>query len=191
MATLMLVSGHWVLQSVWCPGASTPVPQQQTPEISLAEIRQRAIRLLPTVAIGSAWHTRGLVNAEAIVWADTDRSRSLSRVQVVGQPVDLRLTFDSATWDFGDGTSTTTDSPGTPYDASTDPCHAAECPGYFGHTYRDPGTRTITLRVAWRAEFSLDGGATWEAVDPAALAGPSSSATLQIVQARGVLVPNP
>ncbi len=182
-ATLVRQNGHWVLQTVWCPASAQPAP-------NLAALRDQALRLLPTVAVGTAWDHRGLVNAEAVLWAATARARRLPTVTVVGQRVALRIGFDHADWDYGDGQRETTADPGRVYRES-DPCHTAQCDGYAGHTYRTSGPMTITLQVSWHAQFSLDGGATWTDIDPAPLTGPATVHALTIEQARAVLVPDP
>ena len=182
-ATLVESAGRWVLQSVWCPASAQPVPTTQA-------LREQVLRLLPHVPIGSAWTTRALVNAQAIVWAATPPDRSLGTVTVVGRRVALRIGFDHASWDFGEGTTDSVTEPGKPYDRAN-PCATAQCPGYYGHTYRDTGKVTITLNVAWHAQFSLDNGTTWTDVDTVPLTGPRTSHDLQIVQARGILVPPP
>ena len=146
--------------------------------------------MLPTVRIGSAWTTRALVNAETVLWAETSAHRSLGNVTVVGRQVGLRIGFDHADWNFGDSTTDSTTDPGKQYSKS-DPCDTAQCPDYYGHTYTDTGPVTISLTVAWHAEFSLDNGATWTAVDPAPLTGPATTHDLAVVQARGVIVQNP
>jgi hypothetical protein len=186
-ATFIEQNGKWVLLDSWCAG-DPATPQQ--PVLTTAALREQVLRLLPTVQIGSAWATRALVNAEAVLWAETRPDRGLGTVTVVGQPVALRIGFDHADWSFGDGTTDTTSDPGKPY-SKADPCGTAQCADYYGHTYRDTGAVTISLTVAWHAQFSLDGGATWTDVDPAPLTGPAATHDLDIVQARGVLVQNP
>jgi hypothetical protein len=176
-------NGVWEFQQAWCPGQPQPVP-------TMAALRQQVLRLLPHVAVGVAWKTTALVNAETVVWAATEPSRSLGTVTVVGRQVALRIAFDHANWDFGDGARDTVSSPGKAY-TDADPCHTAQCADYYGHTYTDTGDRTITLTVAWHAEFSLDGGRNWAAVDQAPLTGPQATHTLTVEQARGILVPNP
>ncbi len=182
-ATLIQQNGRWVLQSVWCPATTDPIPTTEA-------LRQQVLRLLPAVAIGSAWTTRALVNAEAIFWAETDANRSLPTATVVGRNVRLRIAFDHADWNFGDGATDTTTDPGTPY-TDSNPCDTAQCPGYYGHTYTDTGPVAITLTVAWNAQFSLDGGTTWTDVDAVALTGPETRHPLDVVQARGILVTDP
>jgi hypothetical protein len=182
-ATFLRVGGVWVLQNVWCPNDAQPA-------LTMAAVRQQVLRLLPKVAVGIAWKTTALVNAETVVWPATEAERSLGTVTVVGRQVGLRIAFDHANWDFGDGVTDTTSSPGKAY-TDSDPCHTAQCADYYGHTYTDTGERTITLTVAWHAEFSLDGGRTWAAVDQAPLTGPQATHTLTVEQARGILVNNP
>ncbi len=186
-ATLVQQNNAWVLLSTFCP---TDAPNAPPPVPTAQDLREQVLRLLPQVQIGSAWTTKALVNAETIVWAETGRNRDLGTVTVVGRQVALRIGFDHANWDFGDGNTDTTTDPGSPYSRSR-PCGTAQCPGYYGHTYADVGPVTITLSVAWNAQFSLDGGATWTAVDPAALTGPPTRHDLTVVQARGILVQNP
>lgn len=186
-ATQIQQNGQWVLLNTWCAGDPVNAPARV---VTTAALRQQVLRLLPTVRIGSAWTTRALVNAETILWAETSAHRSLGNVTVVGRQVGLRIGFDHADWSFGDSATDTTTDPGKPYTKS-DPCETAQCPDYYGHTYTDTGHVTITLTVAWHAEFSLDNGTTWTAVDPAALTGPASTHDLAVVQARGIIVQNP
>lgn len=186
-ATFVRQNGKWVLLDSWCAGDPAAA---QRPVVTTAALREQVLRLLPTVQIGSAWATRALVNAETVLWAETRPDRDLGTVTVVGQPVALRIGFDHADWSFGDGTTDSTTDPGKAYTKS-DPCGSAQCADYYGHTYRDTGAVTISLTVAWHAQFSLDGGTTWTDVDPAPLTGPAATHDLDVVQARGVLVQNP
>lgn len=152
-------------------------------------LREQVVRLIPTIGIGTTgpW---SLVNIQTVLWADTGTTRSLGTATVTGFPVALRLRFAHATWDFGDGTHQTTSTPGAHYpDAGT--CNTQDCPGYFGHTYSDTGAMTIRLSVDWYADYSLDGGRTWQPVTAAPLPGPTATHAMTVKQARGVLVPNP
>jgi hypothetical protein len=180
-------TGKWTSGAIWCPADSKRVP-------GTALLRDRALRLLPSVAIGAAGGaggaTKGLVNTQTILWAKTDASRDLGQVDVLGQRVWLRIRFAHARWGFGDHSSDTTTSPGKSYDDATDPCDTAMCPGYYGHVYTQTGTMTITLTVAWTATYSLD-GRHYVSIGADPLSGPSSTTTITQRQARGVLVPNP
>jgi hypothetical protein len=183
-ATFVLSGGTWVLQNVWCPATAQPIPTTEA-------LREQAIRLLPKVQIGSAWTHRAIVNAQTVLWATTDANRTLPTATVVGRRVRLRIAFDHANWNFGDGATDTTTDPGKPYDETGDPCAGARCPDYYGHTYTTRGAVTVTLTVAWHAEFSLNNGTTWTAIDAAPLTGPATTHQLDLVQERGVLVPDP
>ena len=149
------------------------------------------LRLLPSVQIGSAWSHRALVNAETILWADTGASRTLRTVNVVGRRVQLRIAFDHANWSFGDQHTDTTTDPGKPYVEGRRCIAGASAPATTGTPTTDVGPVTITLSVAWHAEFSLDNGNTWTDVDAAPLTGPQTTHDLDVVQARGIIVAGP
>lgn len=176
-------TGGWSRPVVWCPADPAPA-------VTLAAIRQQAVRLLPHVGIGIAPPDAvTLVHIQTVLWADTPVDRALPAATLVGHQVRLRVHLAQARWDFGDGHTDTTSSPGAPYDPQH-PCRTAQCPGYYGHTYTATGQLTITLTMTWRAEYSLDAGNTWLAVDPAPLTGPTATQPIHIRQARGVLVPD-
>jgi hypothetical protein len=181
------VTKKWTSSAIWCPVDSAPVP-------GTAVLRDRALRLLPTVGIGAAGGagggTRALANTQTILWAKTPAARDLGQVTVLGQRVWLRVQFAHARWDFGDQHTDTTSTPGKAYDDAVDPCETAMCPGYYGHVYTETGTRTITLTVAWSASYSLD-GQHYAPIGTGTLTGPASTTTVTVRQARGVLVPNP
>ena len=181
-ATQTRTGAGWGPPVVWCPGDVAAAP-------ALAAIREQVVRLLPRVRIGSAWTTTALVNAQTVLWADTAPDRDLGAVTIVGAAVRLRVGFDHANWDFGDGTSDTTSAPGKAYDPVGDACRTAQCPDYYGHTYRHTGQPVIALTVTWRAQFSID-GSDWTDL-PAPLTGPVDHHQLTVKQARGILIPNP
>jgi hypothetical protein len=180
-ATFTLINGRWSKPTVWCPTDTRP-------GIDTVALRERAIRLLPRVAIGSAWSTTALVNAETILWAVTAPERALATVTVVGQSVRLRVHFATAHWSYGDGSRETATAPGKQYDKVRDPCETAQCAHYAGHTYTRTGRMVITLAVTWHAQYRLGGGWLDIAGD---ITGPTTRHVLTVKQARGVLVPNP
>ncbi|UJP40099.1 PKD domain-containing protein [Cellulomonas palmilytica] len=59
--------------------------------------------------------------------------------------VDVVVTPESYTWDFGDGETVVTADPGRPYPAFV-----------VTHTYLDLGRRTISLTTAWSGRYRLD-----------------------------------
>lgn len=169
-ATQTLIKGTWSKPTIWCPGDPAPAA-------ALAGLRAQAQRLLPRVRIGSAWTDTALVNAEVVLWADTDTDRALNAASVLGQRVQLRIAFEHARWDFGDGDHDSTTEPGKVYDGKRDPCDTAQCARYYGHTYLHTGRMTITLAITWRARFSLDGGATWSDIDEPITGPPASTSS--------------
>lgn len=183
LVTLTLVNGRWVKSPLWCPGGAA------LRRVSVVQaVREQVVRWLPGVGIGSAWSVQAIVNAEVVLWADTAVGRELVPGVVVGRRVRVRLRFVRAEWDFGDGSGDVAGTPGRPYDKVRARCATAQCPGYYGHTYLQVGRPVIRLRVSWRAEFSLDGGA-WVGI-PGLVTGPVARRELVVVEARGVLVPD-
>jgi hypothetical protein len=172
----------WSNLGFFCPQSTAPVPVGP----DLAALRGRVVRLLPRVSAATTGPNT-LVNIQTLLWADTAGRRSLGRVMVVGQPVWLRLVFDHAVWDFGDGATASADTPGKVYDATGDPCRTVSCPDYFGHTFTRTGVMTVSVRIAWRASYSLD-GQHFQPVDDAPLTGPAGTLRIHVRQARGVLV---
>lgn len=174
--------GELVSENIWCP-------TDEVPKLALDAIGAHAIRLLPHAEIGSAWKHTGLVNTEVILWVATPAQRALPTVTVVGHRVQLRLTVEKVSWEFGDGQHDTWTQPGRPYDADADPCRTVQCPGYDGHTYTETGTMQLRATVTWHVQYRV-GGRPWADL-PDDLPGPTATHTLRIVEARGVLVQDP
>jgi hypothetical protein len=176
----------WITLSIWCPSTQSATAP---PVVTAAAIHEQVLRLLPTAAIATTGaHT--LVNIQTILWADTSATQYLGPVDIVGQTVHLRLDFDHARWDYGDGSTGSAPTPGKAYDNDADPCATKQCPDYGGHTYTTTGTKTIRLTVYWRASYSLDGTA-YLPVDDQPIGGPTTTHPIIVRQARAVLVPNP
>jgi hypothetical protein len=185
-----------VIVSIYLDGHSKARPECRVPltehgpvRITGAMLRDRAAKLLPHPMIGVAppGHVT-LVNIETVLWADTGAQRNLGTVTVLGQRVELRARIDHVAWDFGDGTTATTTSPGRAY-TDADPCDSAQCRDYFGHTYRATGKVTIAADIAWRGQFRLAGGA-WQPIAGTVTAA-ATATSVDVEQARAVLVPDP
>jgi hypothetical protein len=179
-------SSGWSNGAFYCPQSrgALPVP-------GAATIRDQVIKLLPVVRIGSAGpEPVTLVNIQTILWAQTAAARDLGAATVVSRPVQVRVRFHHAAWDFGDGDGDTAGVPGKAYDDAGDRCATVRCPHYFGHMYRRAGAVTVTLRVSWSASYSLD-GVRYLPVAGGPLTGPAATLALRVRQARVVLVPNP
>lgn len=169
--------------------AGTPCVNNGPPAVTAALVREQVSRLVPPAAIGLAPSKATLVNIQTIMWVDAPPDRDLAPLTLLGQQVAVHLHLDHVTWNFGDGHSAVSNGPGKPYDADSEPCRAAECPGYFGHTYRDTGDVRVSATASWQASFTVNGGPA--VTIPGTVNGPTASSELTVKQARAVLVPNP
>ena len=172
----------------WSLGGSV-CRQPATPQVTATLVRQQVARLVPSAAIGVAPQESTLVNIQTIMWVVTAPQRSLAPLTILGRRVVVTLRFDHVVWDFGDGHTESAATPGKPYDETHDPCKTVDCPDYYGHAYVETGTMTLTAAASWAASFTVDGGRTLTI--PGTVAGPAATTTLQVKQARGVLVPDP
>ncbi len=168
----------WVTTSAWCPGDPQPIPLADS-------LRAEALKLLTPVAIGTTAGGHGLVNLEQLFWAQTTTTVTLGTVTLLGIPITLRVTFTSATWNFGDNHTDRTTTPGRPYQPGI--CHTNQCPMFYGHTYTTTGPHTVTLTITWTGQFHLTTG-PWTPI-PGALPGPTATTTVHLCQARAVLLP--
>lgn len=159
------------------------------PRVTGAMARDEAEKLLPHPLIGTApVGNVTLVNIETVFWLQTSADRVLGTVTLLGHRVTLRAHLQQVRWTFGDGATSTTSGPGKAYTRS-DPCRSAQCPRYFGHTYRRTGQLTIGAGLTWSGQFRVDGGG-WQPIAGTASAA-ATSQRIHVKQARGVLVPNP
>jgi hypothetical protein len=103
-------------------------------------------------------------------------------LNILGFIVDVHIQPASYIWHWGDGTTTTTHTPGRPYPATD-----------VTHTYRratSPGhDLSVRVDVAYRARFRVDGGAWIDVNDRLVIAGRNTH--LPVKQASAVLVPGP
>jgi hypothetical protein len=151
--------------------------------------RDEAEKLVPHPGIGVA-PPGGvtLVNIETVLWVKTNQDRFLGTVTLLGHRVDLRAHVEEVHWDFGDGETDTSMTPGKPY-TNSDPCKTVDCPDYYGHTYIHTGEVTITAQLIWTGEFRVDQG-TWQPI-AGTVAAPATQTSVHVKEARGILVPNP
>jgi hypothetical protein len=165
--------------AAWCAGATNPMP-------SAAALRDEVVRLLRPPPIGVSPSTgTGLVNLKTLFWIATQPEVNLGRARLVGFPVELRVHYLRAEFDFGDRTSgTLAPDPGTPYDRAAD---CGRCLDRFGHDYTEPGRVTVAARVYWQAQFRV-GNRAWVTIPGEVTATQPSTTTLTIRQARSILV---
>lgn len=118
-----------------------------------------------------------LVNLETTF--STDPRPYTRTLQIVGYSVDVDLAPTEYTWHWGDGQTSTTDTPGHPY-PSTDVTHT-----YLRHTGpRQP--LALSVDVGWHARYRVDGGPWADIPDTITIVGPTTA--LPVRQASAVLV---
>jgi hypothetical protein len=169
----------WVLVDKYCPGAPDLQPSPEA-------LREQAIRLLPAVPVGGSAVPNTLVQFETIMWADTAAQRTLGPVSVVGRQVWIRIQFEHADWDYGDGKREIRTTPGTAY-PSVGICKTRVCSRYDGHVYTAGGNVTVRLAVTWTASFSLD-GTTFAPITGDPITGPTTTLNYVVHTAQSVLV---
>jgi hypothetical protein len=133
--------GPWQSQGNACVGGASPV-------VTVADVRADAGQAYreqmrpPAATISTQPSGRSVVNMPTYFMAGGagPMTRSFG-------PAGIRMTITATptyVWDFGDGVTYETSSKGGPHPT-----------GDVRHTYRTPGTRTVTLTTRWTAEFTV------------------------------------
>jgi hypothetical protein len=168
-------SGDWDPFGTQCAGPTGPPPAQTpkpqvTPGLVLNALRQIG---LPALRAHTQPEDKTLVNFATIFYAEPHSF--VRTLTLLGQQVHVEATPGSFTWHYGDGTSTTTSTPGAPYPAKD-----------ITHNYLDAHTTVQTsVDVTYSARFQVRGGA-WQGIpETVTIAGPSSA--LRISEATAVL----
>ncbi|MBV9821064.1 MAG: hypothetical protein JO144_02375 [Actinobacteria bacterium] len=179
--TVLSLTDTAVPIAAWCAGTDTPMP-------STAALRDEVIRLLhpPTLGVSPDTGT-ALINLRTLFWVNTPTQLNLGKAQLIGFPVELRVTYDHTDFDFGDHTTDTlTNTPGTPYNPARD---CGPCTDRFGHDYTTRGQVTITAHTYWHAQFRITTGtpASWTDIPGQVTATQPSRTTLTIKQSRATL----
>jgi hypothetical protein len=154
-------------------------------------VRQQLVKLVKPVAIGTAPPPGKsvLVNTQWIAWLPTAADKNLGTVTLLGvYRVALRIHLDHVRWDYGDSTTTTTQTPGKVYDHVHDRCHTALCPDYLGHVYTAAGTFSARATITWTGQYSVNGGAWQDVPGTVTVVAPLMPVT--VIEARSVLVPD-
>ncbi|WP_143465883.1 PKD domain-containing protein [Kribbella sp. ALI-6-A] len=151
-----------------------PMPQDVTWEQVLNESKDVAF---PGLRVNVQPAGRTLVNLDTIVYTDQAKV-SDTTVELLGFPVAVEATPMSYTWNFGDGTSKTTGSPGKPYPAKE-----------ITHKYLKRGAVGVTLTTHYAARFNV-AGTGWQYISGTVpITGPATA--LQVREAVPVLVDPP
>lgn len=182
-------NGTWQLTGFDCAVLPTNAPPVITPFM----VYEQIVKLVPSPAVRAApGKGTTLVNIQTIFWADTLSDRSLGNVALLGHRVALRIHADHVAWDFGDGAADQDGPLGTAYQAS-DNCTTAQCASFYGHTYTSADAFTVTATTTWTGQYSIDGGGWQDVLNTAdgtnTVTAPAATVPINVVQARGVLVP--
>ena len=158
------------------PPASTPAAPGTPPEIAiLTEFK----RVQPPISAPQHQPpgNNTLVNFPTIFYSNaTPQDIPLT---VLSQPVQLRITPTTYTWDYGDHTDpVTTSDPGHPYPHQT-----------VTHNYTTLATYTAAVTITFTGQFSVNGG-TYQPIT-GTITRTSPGTTLTTLQARAELAPNP
>lgn len=135
--------------SEWANVVAWTCPSDYAPTFTAEDFRRLPLTP-PTLTIQPA-RTEHLVNMPTIVY--TTPTTQLLTTDLLGYLVEVEATPTTYTWDFGDGTTLTTTTPGHPY-----PDHDV------AHPYAQPGTYTITLTTTFTGRYRLAGTTTWATV---------------------------
>lgn len=164
--------------------------------VTAAELAVDAERYLtglvpPATAIHVQPEREALARTATFFAADgpATSATTLNVVTAAG-PATLRIdiTAGEFRWEFGDGTTCTTTSPGGPYDGDAT---SERCGERVAHVYAAPGSLTARLRAVWHGTYTFDvgyGPVGPRAVPGTGVAGPEATRAVTVRQARAELV---
>jgi hypothetical protein len=151
------------------PVAAAPRPQV-TPGVVVTAMRRIG---LPALAAHTQPAGKTLVNFATIFY--TDPQPFTRTVTLLGRRVTIVATPQTFTWHYGDGTSSSTSTPGARYPAKD-----------VTHNYRDAHRTVLTsVDVSYSARFRVGGGAWQDIPGTVTIAGPTSP--LRISEATALL----
>lgn len=104
--------------------------------------------LTPSVSIGVNPAAKGLAGLRSWFWIDGfTGSVTAPPISAFGLTIDVRMSLDSVTWDFGDGTVAAGDLGRAYPDEST-----------VQHAHRDAGSYVVSAAIALVPEYRVNGG---------------------------------
>jgi len=140
--------------TLWFPPKPKAAPiakRSYKPRVRVAKVvtasvnlSDRLIKMVPTATIAYQPEFEPLVHVPVIFWCDLP-TLFQSRVDIIGEVIDVALRPGFA-WQWGDGGVFQTNEPGAPYPNQK-----------VTHTYKQPGTYTITLIATWNGNFKHNG----------------------------------
>ena len=170
-----------VLFRVWpwyCPRPGQPATPDQpaVPEVSLDDL-QRFVPENPTIATQPAGWTIAGLPTNMLAGA----RRHVVVGTVLGLPVEVAFVPAGYRWQFGDGTSAFTTSPGVTWQAAGVGEFATTL---TSHIYESPGTYTARVEAVYRVSYRFT-GFSWQDVsgDVSAPSGPTTLVTARFDRA--------
>jgi hypothetical protein len=156
-----------------CFGPGTPPVVRLTQDLVLSELQRVG---LPKLTVETNPVGKTLVNLDTIFFTDpTPVTRTLS---ILGQSVVVEATPATYVWHFGDGGTSSSDSPGAPYPAMD-----------LTHRYaHGKVTMHPSVDTTYSARFRVNGGAWQDVSGTVTIAG--STIDLRVVEATPVLSGN-
>lgn len=131
------------------PGAPAPAPEPVVVVVTQSDFA--SLPVAPAVAHAGPPSGYLPVNMDLIAYAES-QEQTLDTV-LLGTPVQVRATPVEYRWDFGDGNTITTHTPGRPYPAKD-----------IVNRYEQEGWYDITLSTTYTGQYSVAGG-PWEDID--------------------------
>lgn len=160
-----------VVRGVWiAPSDVVDVDALATAEIE----RYLQDVLMPAVTIGINPDAKGLAGLRSWFWIEGfSGSVQAPTINVFGLSIDVRMTSESVTWEFGDGTS---------LDGDLGRAYPAE--STVQHAHQDSGTYTIGATIHLVPEYRVDGG-SWITLPNLT---PTASTTLEVEEREPVII---
>jgi hypothetical protein len=172
-----LESGEWIALGSQCLGAPPTAADAPRPQVTPALVLREIERIgLPTLQAMTQPEGKTLVNFDTIFY--TEAEPFTATVTLLGRQVEIVAEPTSYAWHHGDGTTTTTSTPGSPYPAKE-----------ITYRYSDAET-TVRPRVdvTYSARFRVGGGAWQDIAETVTIAGPEGN--LRVSEASGSLSGN-
>ena len=125
-------------------------PPRPSPEALAQRAYDRVIELAPQPDLGVAPARTGLTGLKSFFWIDNDMGPVSATAGVRGLTVTAQARPVEYTWDFGDGSTRTTQHPGRPWTKARN--------GNVGHLYETKGGYEPTVTALWAARWRVNGG---------------------------------
>lgn len=159
-------------------GCADPVQEPAAQLTKTVEREFASLPITPSVVDVQPAHGHTFVQIPTIVF--TTGEPQIMTTTLLGTDLEVEVTPQSFTWDFGDGSEplVTTD-PGSPYPNDT-----------LSHTYTRTGEPTITLTTTWTGRFRTAGTTNWQPITGTATTT-STAPPVVVQEAQARLVEDP